>query len=302
MLQNVMLDLLHAAGRLLVGLALPVGLALLVAPVPGNAQSTVVVPPAPTVEPEDPGLAKGSLPNSLSPQLLRVESLLAAPTPNAWRSKMEVRQLVRLMNSASLPVVLDPSAADNQLQDTTPLRLALRNASIDSNLRFALRAFQCDYVITDSGVIRILSEDAMLQHDGLSQVTYNIGRLARDYDRAEGVMDLVGNAIDPDSWSDLGGIAYMHITNAKNGFLLTVTHTYQHQRQVRQLLASTVILGGGAADEIDPLASFDGTTQPVLLPEEYLALRRNRRGMSLPGSGTTSGFGGGGAIRGGGVF
>ena len=45
-----------------------------------------------------------------------------------------------------------------------------------------------------------------------------------------------------------------------------------------------------------------GASRPVQLPDEYLALRRNRRGMSLPGSGTTSAFGGGGAMRGGGVF
>jgi len=60
------------------------------------------------------------------------------------------------------------------------------------------------------------------------------------------------------------------------------------------LLETTLAMGGGAVPRNDSRVELAGSSRSVKLPEEYLALRRNRRGLSLPGSGTTGGFGGGG--------
>lgn len=283
---------------------LPAFYLLLLLPTFCYAQSTVIQLPgeSPTDQAELQPMSQGVIPNSFTPQLRKAEQLMSQLTPQTWRSEKKAGNLVRMMNQAGLQVVLEESAADNNLHDETLLRLALRSASIHTNLRFALRPYQCDYVITDAGIIRIMSADEILDVASMNTVTFDTSPIARDYDGADSIMNLIRNTIDPDYWEMNGGVGRMHLTTTRKGFLLTATQDYQHHRQVRQLLENTFALGGGAVPGNDSMVAFDGTSQPVRLPEEYLALRRNRRGMSLPGSGTTSGFGGGGAMRGGGVF
>ena len=265
-----------------------------------SAQSTIIQLPSPSPA-TSVDVNQPRIPNSFTLQQKDVEARLAAPTPAAWRSEKSMGNLVNMMNRSGFQVLLDESAADNNLDEHTVIRLALHNASIETNLRFALRLFQCDFLITESGILVILSYDAALDFDNMSRVTYDISRIVNHYDDLRELINLVQETVDPDSWDDNGGMGRQHATDSKKGFLLTVTQTFKNQRRVRQLLDTTLALGGGAVPLNDSQVHLAGSSRPVKLPEEYLALRRNRRGMALPGSGTTGGFGGGAGL-GGGVF
>ncbi len=267
-----------------------------------HAQSTVVQLPGQSQS--ESGLtsvvdAGDDVPSSVSSLVKRTETSLARPTPAAWRAEMPARRLLAMMNQAGFQILLHESAGDNRLDDDALIRMALHNASVAVNLRFALEPFQCDYLIDDSGVIVIMSEDALLDH--LVRYTYNISQLAQDYDSALEVAQLITETIDPDSWDENGGTGRMVVTGVGSGMIMTVTQTYRNQREVQKQLASAIRMGNGPVSSGLDVLSMGGASSAVLLPEEYLALRRNLRGMSLPGSGTTSGFGGGFG-RGGGVF
>ena len=50
---------------------------------------------------------------------------------------MPMERLMFFMNRAGYQVYLSESTRDSNLDDQSPIRLALHNASIDENLRFA---------------------------------------------------------------------------------------------------------------------------------------------------------------------
>ncbi|MGI9519631.1 MAG: hypothetical protein ACR2NP_21440, partial [Pirellulaceae bacterium] len=224
--------------------------------------------------------SSGVVPNSASPLIQRSEALLERPTPPSWRAEMPMARLVSMMNQAGFQVLLHESAMDNNLDEDALIRLALHNASIDVNLRFALEPFQCDYLIDDSGVIVIMSDDTML--DNQVRYTYNISQLAQDYESGLEVADLITETIDPDSWDENGGSGRIVVTGTGSGMMLTVTQIYRNQREVQQQLAAVQRMGNGPVSSGPDVLSMGGASTSVLLPEEYLALRRNRRGMSLP--------------------
>jgi len=244
---------------------------------------------------------KRGITNSLSAALRRSEQMLDAATPSAWRKQTTLGDLVDKMRRQGMQVLVDMSVTDNGVSEDSSIRLALQNASIGTNLRFALMAFDCDYLIKDTGVIQLLSIDEILAIEHFTIATYEIGKLASNFENAFDVGRTIQESIDPDSWEENGGSGRINILPSKRGYLLTISHSYQTQRQVRQLLHNLLVLGGG--ESMGDFSSIDTglASSPVRLPEEYLALRRNRRGMALPGSGTTGGFGGGSGL-GGGVF
>lgn len=266
-----------------------------------NAQSTVVQLPGQSLEAQVAErvsrTVSNRIPSDLSTAYLQAEVRLKQPTPPTWRNEMPMGELIRMMTSAGLRIKLDESARDNNLDEEARIRLSLHNASVSENLQFALKVFQCDIRITEEGTIELMSEDALL--DTLDRATYHVRHLVRDYDQLEELMDLLQGTIDPDSWEANGGVGRMSTFQSSNGMMLTVTQTYRLQVEIRKQLVTLSQLGGGAAMTANYQAG--SPSQSVQLPGEYLARRRDRYGMNLPGSGTTSGFGGGGGL-GGGVF
>lgn len=240
-------------------------------------------------------------PSSVSEQVKRTEKLLRSPTPMEMCYESDVSQLLEQFREFGIQIVLDESAAENNLDEDTDVRLRLPGVAIDVNLRDMLKPYQCKYSINESGVVTILSEDA--NEELFIRLTYDISNIAGDFDGVDQLMGLVQETIDPDSWEENGGNGRMYPVGTGNRMLLTISQTYRNQRQIRSQLGTIRQMSGGSwvkrGASAKPRA---GTSSVVALPEKtYLQRRKNRRGMSLPGSGSTSGFGGGAGL-GGGVF
>ena len=62
-----------------------------------------------------------------------------------------------------IPIQIDPSAFDNNLDEETVISLTLDNVSLRSGLRIILGQFECTYVVKDE-VLFIMSEDAALEN------------------------------------------------------------------------------------------------------------------------------------------
>ncbi len=242
------------------------------------------------------------IPNSLAPAVRRTEQLLNRSTPLSWQATMTLENLIQSLNQTGLAVAVGDSAKGNGLNPRTPIRMALRNASLAENLRFALLGRDCDFTISELGTI-IIDDKSNLSGDGgnFLAVTYNLDQVVQDLQSAEALKNLLSQSISFEDWDDYGGAGQMVILNSEKGYLLTVSQTWRHQQRVRDFLERNVVLGGRLKTPANEVAST-GVSRPVELPENYRSLRRNRKGISLPGSGSTSGFGGGGAVRGGGVF
>ena len=242
------------------------------------------------------------IPNSLSPAIQRTEQQLKRATPVNWRSTMPLKDLTQALNQTGLSVGVGSQAAKDGIRPQTPIRMALRNASLGENLRFALRAQHCDFTINESGTI-IIDNALILAEDRANflVVTYNLNQVVEDRVSADDLKSLLEQSIHTDDWDNYGGRGQMLISYGEKGYLLTVSQTWRHQQQILNFLETNVVLGGRLKTTTNELAS-QGISRPVKLPENYRSLRRNRKGISLPGGESTSGFGGGGAMRGGGVF
>ena len=247
---------------------------------------------------------------------VNAQNRMAQPTPLAWRQEMPFGRLVELMINSGLDVYVDESLADNNLGRQQLVRLALHSADLKTNLNFALAAYDCTYQINDAGIISLMSEDAAFENQ--VSTTYDLRLLVTDTVGAYEVENLLMETVDPDSWEANGGAARARTVKIGTRYSLTIVQTYQNQLKIQSLLDKIYSIGDGAVqgiasaysssvyDDRETFQASSGST-PVLLPEQYTRLRENRRGMSLPGSGSTSGFGGGGfgggaGGLGGGVF
>ncbi|MCP4464168.1 MAG: hypothetical protein GY819_15360, partial [Planctomycetaceae bacterium] len=84
--------------------------------------------------------------------------------------------LAELTDDYNVQVVLDESAADNNLDEETLITRKLENISLRSALRIILGPYQCTYVIKDE-VLKIVSSDAALDVENMPIVIYNVGDL-----------------------------------------------------------------------------------------------------------------------------
>lgn len=84
--------------------------------------------------------------------------------------------LAELSTDYKVQIVLDESAADNNLDAETLITRKLENVSLRSALRIILDEFQCTYVIKDE-VLKIVSQDAALDIGNMPIVIYNVGDL-----------------------------------------------------------------------------------------------------------------------------
>jgi hypothetical protein len=232
------------------------------------------------------------VPGDLSPTVRVVERQLAQATPESWRSEMSVNDLRFAMSRTGLRVYLDESARDSNLDESAIIRLALHNASVDENLRFALHAFQCDYTILDSGTIVIASEDELI--DRLqTRITFDITNLPQD---PQMVAQSLQESIDPDGWEDYGGMGRIQVVASSSRHLLVVSNTYQNTRQVRRLLDSFSAMSGATGMPATQRL-LAGASTPVQLPDDYQGAGE---GAVVGSRGNGRGFGGSGL--GGGVF
>lgn len=266
-------------------------LCVLLLVISSNAQSTVVsIDRDAEVPLNGQSLTVDRVPSDLSPTIKAVERRLANATPETWRSEMPMANLMFFMNRAGYRVYLSESAVDNNLDNQSPIRLALHNASIDENLRFALNAYQCDYSILDSGTIVIASYDEFIENP--ETVTFDTTNLPLDPDQ---VVDAIEETIDPDGWEANGGTGRISVVKSNDRKLLVVTNDYQNIRQIRRQLGTFSAMTGArglpATQEL-----LAGASTPVQLPG---ASDENEYDRGIRGG---RGGRGGGAGLGGGVF
>ncbi len=107
----------------------------------------------------------------------REEAILEALEKDAKFDYFETRfgdVVQELRADYRIPIVIDDSAADNNLDEEALITLDLENVSLRSGLRIMLKPFQCTYVVKDE-VLYIMSEDFAL--DNLVINIYNVGDL-----------------------------------------------------------------------------------------------------------------------------
>lgn len=237
-----------------------------------------------------------SIPSDMSPAMRATELKLAMPTPPNWRNEMPVTALVDLLNTAGIFASLHESAVDNNLDPDRRIRLGLHNASREDNLRFMLDSFQCDFSIDISGRVTIASEDFLVENP--ISVTFDITSIPADPD---GIIELIEETVDPDSWEANGGIGRMRFLKTGQRCLLTITTTWRNMTRVRRLMESVHGMSGPGDISWSALhGGLSGGSTILELPEHlkpphtrYSGEYRNRGG---------GGFGGSGAGLGGGVF
>ncbi len=273
-------------------------LCLLLMPTLSSAQSTVVsIDRDAEIPLNGQSLTVDRVPSDLSPTIKAVERRLANATPETWRSEMPMEELMFFMSRAGYRVYLSESAHDSNLDESGIIRLALHNASMDENLRFALNAFQCDYTILDSGTIMIASVDEMIENP--VNVTFDITNLPQD---PYLVAETIEETIDPDGWEANGGTGRIRAVVSNDRRLIVVSSTYQNTRQIRRQLGTFSAMAGatGLPATQDLLA---GASTPVQMPDAYDDTGYDRGFRN--GRGRGGGFGGGGqggGGLGGGVF
>ncbi len=107
----------------------------------------------------------------------REEAILRALESDAKFDYFEQRfgdVIDELKTDYNIPIVLDESARENNLDEDTLITLTLSGISLRSGLRIMLKPYQCTYVVKDE-VLYIMSEDAAL--DNLVINIYNVGDL-----------------------------------------------------------------------------------------------------------------------------
>ena len=109
----------------------------------------------------------------------RDQVILDALSKDARMDYFEMRfedVLAELSADYKVQIILDESAADNNLDEETLITMKLENISLRSALRIILDDFQCTYVIKDE-VLKIVSQDAALDVNNMPIVIYNVGDL-----------------------------------------------------------------------------------------------------------------------------
>lgn len=238
--------------------------------------------------------------SDLTQALLATEARLVEPTPVYWRDEIAMGQLLDWMNSAGIPIHLHESAIDNDLNETTRVRMALHYATLQQNLQFVLDLYQCGMTIDHMGQIKIASVDYLIENP--TTVTQDITSIPADpYELVETIQEIV----DPDGWEENGGTGRMRLIQSGQHRLLVVTNTYRNQVAVRHLLRSLKRMAYGTTKPAPmPLSPTMGGSLVLGTGLDYLPwqLEYGARDPRFYGGGFGGGgFGGGAGGGGGGV-
>ena len=139
-----------------------------------------------------------------------------------------------LMAQFPIPIVLDNSAAEHNLDEAALITLQLSNVSLRSGLRIMLHPFQCTYLVKD--------EALYLVADPVATATpvmrfYDCRNLVQNMDdeddkNFEQIIHAVTTIIDPESWESNGGSGAI----AEVGGILFVTQHQENQDRIENFL------------------------------------------------------------------
>ena len=278
------------------------------------AQSSLVAMPGEVKQLEDsentPGeaLFPGEPRNDLPAALLRTEVLLNEKLPDQLYGEVTFRELIDELRNAGIGITLDISAEDT-ISLNTDTEIPAPGASIDANLRLLLKRFDCAYVITNHGILEILSVDKA--ETELTHMTMDVTGLSSDvYELAI----VVKNTIEPDMWEENGGTYRLDVYQANNRDFMTFAVTYGSLHTIRRYFSTINQMGGNSGHAIETKRFASSVVQMPIFHQRHVGLRqkafvtsvipvvdpdgrmRSSGGGFGGGLGGAGGFGGGGGI------
>ena len=286
---------------------LPLGIVQLFNPAASLAQSTTVR--ASTAQ--SYSLQRSAIPNSISRAQLVTESLLAQPVSSFAIHDDETLPLRDVVEAIGVTVFIDINL-DGVLSVKDDLNMR-SGVSMAKAFSFALKECDAEYLIDDDGSILLICVDDANEPRYMSVVTYDVTRLTGSASKARQLAHVLCNSIHSDSWEANGGGNGTLSAYSNNGkILFTISQSQTTHRSIRRHFNSIVGLGArrSAAMVANPAPATTRTmpVRPSPLSSSVVQVPRQqttkslrmRRGLARPNSGSTGGFGGGGAK--GGVF
>ncbi len=181
------------------------------------------------------------VPVTLSPIMRRMESILAGGGPSL-ESEMTASDLLAKLQAYGMPVVLDETAIDDELEGETIVQLELPDYALGLRLELALAKHNaCLQLYPDHA--KIISLDSRDDPEYFVTLTYDISGLANWEDRI-GLANTIRQSVDSDGWTQTGtGDQSMAFSIVGGRHLLTISAPWTGHIHVRQLLAQMTTLG-----------------------------------------------------------
>ena len=216
-----------------------------------------------------PGETTNSMVNSgqsfatgLPEEIIMGEAILDQAFPRRFMDEMTAGKMVSELQQIGLPVVIDSSALDDQLDNDTFIQMELPTASLRTRLLQTFKHHNATLTWANNTLQIISLDDASLP-EYFFTIVYDVTRL--NYD-PEKLIQVMQGTIAVDSWMDTGmGEATLEPIDTNSQQLIVVTHDYYAHRQIVQLLAS-IAPATSIPRRSSRRASRPGGARPVALP------------------------------------
>ncbi len=260
------------------------------------------------------------IPNSLTPAFLKTEAILNQPISESLASGFPVDSFIEEMSQIGIAAHVDATARDDAWPaggrgENGRFGWAHPEMLLGEYLTLRLRDWNCHFRVNMAGTLVVFSIDNCNDHDQLMVISYDVSRIVNNIDQANALIETIQNNVMPDSWIDSGlgeGTIDGNIVNGR--WIVTSNTSYFIHKSIARILNNLATLSAApytGRDIKSPSSAFAGvspsgrravtagSTSIAMPTKQTVKGMRGRRGIALPNSNTTSGFGGGG---GGGVF
>lgn len=178
-----------------------------------------------------------SVPNSLTPQQQRWESILDQPATGLLKGVDECSELLWRLRELGLPVFLDQTAIDDSLPLDEKLDFQYDGTSLRSILIHALEKANATIVFRDDSISIISIENAE-DEIHLETVVYDVSSIASDIDSLRNLAMSMRELIQPNSWDGGTGSGVAQPLFVGGRHLISVCNTYEVHREVQKWLRS----------------------------------------------------------------
>lgn len=177
--------------------------------------------------------SEDSIPNSISTEMRRWESILGRSYPAQFQGKQKAGDVLAELRRIGLPILLHQSARDDSLPHDEIIELKLPDSSLYTRLHHALEEFNACLAFS-AGRILVISLDDADNPENLISITYDVSGMGISPLQ---MTDVIQNSIGIDSWEDtgtgLGTIVYMPVRGQD---MLVIGQTYEIHLAIRKLL------------------------------------------------------------------
>ena len=270
---------------------------------------TIALPSVSSVPTRYSTVPSRRIPDSRSAAYLRVEGVLDRASRLPQGVTIIAADLVQELNELGVTVIVDATAIDDAWDDAEKLLVPIGEQTLRSALLNLLRRVNATIVISPDGVLSIISNDNMNDPEFLTTILYDVSDLVTTPNEAYSLIDILQTSVGYDSWSDSGtGEGTVEPVQRNGRVILVINTCYSVHRGSQRLFNNYFGMTGGRATTVrvapvtqKQTARSSGSMAIALPQSKTKAGLRSRRGIALPGQGTTGGFGGRGG-GGGGVF